>query len=329
MENNIDELENDIKTIEDGASLKDKKEIASKYNCSSNKSSDIVKTILLILQKNRFNKSSFDSEDINDYFKLEPPAQPNKLKAFLANEPKEFVDYLKSYYFDTLKKYKLVDNTGNIIKRVMSPNEKYRVSNYVTISDYLKQFDSKEIKKKVDINTLFDKLSEKLEPFKELYLSEVENESKKFYRNIPDNIKKNESLYESICDKVEKFISDNRDYFYKSEYKHLNKWKESVSSKIKNYKAIIKYYTETEYIDEELKNARRDFVNNINALSERVIKKGLDTENIEVSNVKNDPKIFELIIQDGIKKIYARSILAAQYSDKMITHFRFILTETK
>lgn len=52
-------------------------------------------------------------------------------------------------------------------------------------------------------------------------------------------------------------------------------------------------------------------------------------EKITVSNVKNEPKFFEMTITDGEKKLYCRSVLAAQFSEKMIPHFRFIMTERK
>lgn len=37
-------------------------------------------------------------------------------------------------------------------------------------------------------------------------------------------------------------------------------------------------------------------------------------EKIIVSNVKNDPKFFEMTITDGEKKLYCRSVLTAQLS---------------
>ena len=55
----------------------------------------------------------------------------------------------------------------------------------------------------------------------------------------------------------------------------------------------------------------------------------LNVANIAISNVKNDPKFFEMMLSDGENKLYLRSVFAAQFSEKMIPHFRFIITERK
>ena len=41
------------------------------------------------------------------------------------------------------------------------------------------------------------------------------------------------------------------------------------------------------------------------------------------------PKLFELEVTDGNITLYARSIWAAEWSDKMIPHFRFIITNKR
>jgi hypothetical protein len=64
-------------------------------------------------------------------------------------------------------------------------------------------------------------------------------------------------------------------------------------------------------------------------MADKIHDKGLNIENIECTNVHQDPKVIEMVITDGVKKLYCRSIIAAEYSDKMVTHFRFIITERK
>ena len=57
--------------------------------------------------------------------------------------------------------------------------------------------------------------------------------------------------------------------------------------------------------------------------------KGLNIENVTCQDVFDDPKFIEMRITDGERSLWCRSILAAEYSDKMIPHFRFIITERK
>ena len=61
-------------------------------------------------------------------------------------------------------------------------------------------------------------------------------------------------------------------------------------------------------------------------LADRLLDKKFIIEKTVVSNVQNDPKFFEMTITDGEKKLYCRSVLAAEFSEKMIPHFRFIMT---
>ena len=62
------------------------------------------------------------------------------------------------------------------------------------------------------------------------------------------------------------------------------------------------------------------------SIAARISKKEFDVNNIKISEVKNDPKFFEMVITDGKKTLYARSIIAASYSSYMKEHLRFILT---
>ena len=101
-------------------------------------------------------------------------------------------------------------------------------------------------------------------------------------------------------------------------------------SKIEKKKSILKIYkTKSSFVETCLNDAEKTFKSNVNALAYKVYDKKFDVEKIKVSNVKNDPKIFQLLIEDGTKKLYCRSILAAQFSDKMVPHFRFIMTDKK
>ena len=64
-------------------------------------------------------------------------------------------------------------------------------------------------------------------------------------------------------------------------------------------------------------------------MAEKIVERDFDYANITFSNMKRDPKGIEMMISDGVKKVYARSIIAAEYSEKVICHFRFILTDRK
>jgi hypothetical protein len=87
------------------------------------------------------------------------------------------------------------------------------------------------------------------------------------------------------------------------------------------------YPTVEEFQKFTVEEATKQFEYNVRGLADRLLDKKFIIEKITVSNVKNDPKFFEMTITDGEKKLYCRSVLAAQFSEKMIPHFRFIMTE--
>ena len=127
-----------------------------------------------------------------------------------------------------------------------------------------------------------------------------------------------------VHNNIPNLIIKTKSSLYKTEN---NKRKNLLISKIKLYESIKKYYTEDSYIQENIDKAEKEFNNNVRMLSNRIFNKGLNISKIDVITLDNDPKIFKILISDGIQTIYCRSVLAAEYSEKMITHYRFIITE--
>ena len=60
----------------------------------------------------------------------------------------------------------------------------------------------------------------------------------------------------------------------------------------------------------------------------RLNQKGFTPE-CKFSSLSSDPKLFDVVITDGEKKVHARSVLAAEFSECMVAHFRFIITNAK
>lgn len=104
------------------------------------------------------------------------------------------------------------------------------------------------------------------------------------------------------------------------------KFRYENSFKNEKLKYINIAYTLDEYIKKEVESALRDFDYTVISLAARIMRKKLDYNKLQISNVYNDPKFFEMNITDGNIKLYARSIIAAEYSDKVSTHLRFIIT---
>ena len=71
------------------------------------------------------------------------------------------------------------------------------------------------------------------------------------------------------------------------------------------------------------------FNRNIATLASRIMTQDFDFDKLEVTSISDDPKYFELQITDGKNNLYARSIYAAEFSEKMVPHFRFIITNKR
>ena len=166
-----------------------------------------------------------------------------------------------------------------------------------------------------------------LEDFKTEYLKRVEAHASIDYDELPSVI---ESLTKKLIvlrKEYEDKLKETRNYNITWSY---HQRVEKQERKISRKKSILKMYpTKESFIAACLKDAELTFRGNVNALAMRVYEKNFVVEKIKVSNIKDDPKIFKLFIEDGTKKLYCRSILAAQFSDKIVPHFRFIMTDHK
>ena len=83
------------------------------------------------------------------------------------------------------------------------------------------------------------------------------------------------------------------------------------------------------YVDKAMQDAENMFDGKVVGLASKLDKKGFVSEGLGFSSLHHDPKLFDVIISSGNKKVHARSILAAEESENMKAHFRFIITNAK
>jgi hypothetical protein len=83
------------------------------------------------------------------------------------------------------------------------------------------------------------------------------------------------------------------------------------------------------YVSKAMRDAEDLFDSKVIGLASKLDKKGFVSEGLGFSSLQHDPKLFDVIISSGNKKVHARSILAAEESEYMKAHFRFILTNAK
>ena len=295
-----------------------KKQLAQKYSCGK-KAKEIKAAIVLQLRDIRVTQKTFDKQDITDFYRLN--WNERNLSEFLDKESIEFVQY----FVEELKK------RLPAIPRSIADKGNQRLYNkcLAWLTEALKTDEDKmNDKKQEDImKLLIEKFNNLLSDFRKTYLDRVRKSANAKYTNLPDEIK-DLKKQKKVLDKRYDELSKDRTRSYRdraSVYRSIEK----LDGKINSFKYILKKYTLKQYEDACIEEANKQFDVNVRNLSDRVKDKGFDIEKIDVTHVDTDPKIFEIMITDGKKKLYCRSILAAEYSTKMIPHFRFIMTERK
>lgn len=87
------------------------------------------------------------------------------------------------------------------------------------------------------------------------------------------------------------------------------------------YKWNLKDYTE-----DNMKAAEDKFKSDIMAIAEKVRRMNMEEAMLELLSIESDPKHYDITLTDGKKTVHARSIFAAEFSEKVSPHYRFIIT---
>lgn len=333
----VDEMIEDYNVISNSPDTNTKKNIASKYGLVSKKSADIQKAILIAMRNERNDRHNFSDDDITWFNRLsDMPSRYKTLCTWLDEESLEFVNFMRSYYEEKLKSKKskfgsLFDLKNSAKGRdwnyVMSYADKYLIDTYNNLTQYIEEHDTAKLSSKIEQQTITNSIKQKLientKEFHDEYIEKVENFANRYWDNLPSKIESSKKVYEE----AKQLYKEEKDY----DKSKILKRKMEEASRVYNSYLIVsrKYSSKKEYVDKCKKDAEDKFDANMTAISERIHKQNFTISDIKVTDIHNDPKFYAMCITDGVKKVYCRSIWAAEFSDKMIPHFRFIITNRK
>ena len=210
------------------------------------------------------------------------------------------------YQEDAKKEIKYIDETITDLK--------YKLN---AIIDKEKAFDS-------DLESIFlDKLSD----FKQHWFDKMEeyyyNLWEKLHDNKPKLLKKKEELEE----KLHEFRNWWRDGKY-NEYKRVNDELTKVKQTL--YHDAFKFSNPKDYFASMHDEIEQYYNNSIKKLVDKCDKFNIDRNNVTVHNPSITQLGIDVIITDGTGKIInARMIWAAEYSEYMVPHVRYIVTEKR
>lgn len=169
------------------------------------------------------------------------------------------------------------------------------------------------------------------------YLGLVRLSAGKSYDSLPDKIDDAESKISSLNNKIRNCCKEKRDSLgrlshadldiYIAQTNPMRKDVEKLERFIKQSKKFISMGKES-FIETTVEKAAMMFDSKVFAMADKLNSKGFTSE-CKFSSLSSDPKLFDVVIADGEKKVHARSILAAEFSECMTAHFRFIITNAK
>ena len=326
----------DYDILDDYPTMAQKKEIALKYGIESKKVKEIEHEILLQMRALRFEKKEFDNMDVRFYYRLDVP-EKTKLQA----ESTEFVMFLKDRFFKRMQERKLDKKVS--LAKIKDWNYHLSWADRSLILDYLKCIDildsrdvnkieTKKAKEEI-IEGIRLQLVSQTKEFYEQYLNDAEAWAANTYDSAPKRLEylteKRRNLKIKMDEVTERLKSEHGwRYVYEPEYKELEESNSRLSKSINELKMILNK-TKVDFIRENREDAENTFNRNIANLAEKLYAKEFEFSKITVNSISNDPKLFELEVTDGNITLYARSIWAAEWSDKMIPHFRFIITNRR
>ena len=338
----VEEMMEDINKLNDySIDNAEKKALAAKYGIQSRKGAEIEKRILTVAAEDRANRTTFSELDITMFKRLTNcPELYSKMEPFLQLEPEAFVKYMKDVYEENIKSKGLEQyitwKPSDLKYARIKYGNIYTIKFYQFLLKYLEENgsatkDARDARKEAT-DLVLSKLNEQLKDFKQTLLDHAEEQALNYY----DNIVKNIDMWFEKDEECEKQLNDlrrenGRSYRYwdNPEYKKVQETQKRWHLMYVEGNFIMEKWTKNEYGKYCREQAEKEYEMKKKTMAEKIVDRDFDYANIQFTNVKRDPKWIEMLITDGVKKVYARSIIAAEYSEKVTVHFRFILTDRK
>lgn len=309
------ELIADYTLLNEYPSMNEKKALAAKYGIESKKAKEIQEMVLVAMRGERKTRTEFDEIDLRYFSRFDIPETYAKAVPYYELESIEFLNYVLNVYWGNVVEKKLENKLSLANSRGygICAAHKYIIKRYLNLKRYLEEIKPENIEKKrsdEEINNVIRNiLLVEMKPLHDNYIERITAWAKKSYVSIIKT--KTESAKE--LDLLPKDVN-------------YNIWK-PIKNKYDRAVALLRRFdTIDKYVAYTVESAEREYMNDVNEVTLRIRKKELDYDNIKVINVYNDPKFFELTITDGNKSLHARSIWAAEYSEKVTAHYRFIIT---
>lgn len=330
-----EELLEDFNLVQ-SADTATKKELSQKYKINTKRAKEIEIAILDQFRILRSEAKTFDDTDLRMFGRYD-----GAIKKLVTLEGINFLLYYKDRLWQKIEDQKLTKKISFTKIRdwnyYMTGSQKHLIDTYLAVVAEIDSRDESKISAKNEKEQILDgiilELMSQTKDFHDDFINDAKSYASRVYDNAPNVIKTCDEKLPALREERDEIVKTLRKeygirYYYRPEYTEIDKKVSNLEKKRSTAKALLRK-SKTEFISEVEKNAEETFNRNIKSLAEKIMVKDFDFSSFKVTSISNDPKYFELLITDGKSNLYARSIYAAEYSDKMVPHFRFIITNKR
>lgn len=339
-----------LKAIPD-AEIKEKKAYAAELGISSCKAADLTREVLLRLRDIRKTKTAFDKTDIREFDKLEGYHNTAKyVFPYLEQESIEFVQFLfadtvsiiREKGSKTMMHVIETDFKGNWWKgrySDLSISQQFIIARAETLFNYLHK---EELKPKETSAELTEFVRKILEPFKETWMKMRMDWALGHYEMVQKMYPK----YKSDISRIDKVLCDLYNSGHRSLHDKLdNAWcggsryttRENGFLRFHHAKRFVaanaaEFMTEkTAWMSEVKKQLIADWSRCVAKLAKKCEEMDVDINAISITLEPSPTDAgFEVAFTDGKgREVFARLIWAAEYSDLVSPHLRYIVTSRK
>lgn len=335
----LEEMTNDFESVSDAYTASEKREIAERYNVDSIKQADIQRAILLEIRNERQSRcpQTWTDTDVLWFLRLHDfPYSTQKWRKSTEGESKEWMEFVLDTEIRHIKRDK---NRKNAMRLRDVIKEKYTVKDspenkmFDLLNEMTSEFRSEcvdayaihalsmfdEYLKIKDISlrdaiSLFGGVEDRR--YKRTVLSHLFNDGKPF-------LFMGRELKPSVVSVTAFYNEDGHEGYSLRPGEYCDR----VVRKINEISSESNGWDRNVYGDCKRNEADKAFTSKLKALAEKILRFGIDTDKMKIEHIDTDPKVFDAYITDGTTMLHARSILAAEYSNYMVPHYRFIITK--
>jgi hypothetical protein len=244
---------------------------------------------------------------------------------------------LKKLYWQKLEDKKLVEKIpmakGRDWNYFMTAAQREFINSYLFICEWLDSKDPEAIKAQLEkdnnIKSITTILINQTTDFHTEFINRADKWARLTHKKMTEVYEKYSEKYNELTAQMRalgtSFVSNSPEY---EAYRKLYD-ERAVFTKAMNKARLVAQCSLDDFIKKTIAEAEETFNKNINTLAYKISEKNIDVQMMKVSHIEDDPKLFEMLISDGKIGLYARSIWAAEWSEKVTPHFRFIITDRK